>query len=78
MRLARRLVAEALGTGLLSATAVGSGVMAERLAQGNAALALLAPVSGAHFNPVVSLALSITRRRLGDHAGACRVLIAAA
>jgi glycerol uptake facilitator-like aquaporin len=63
--------AEALGTALLLATVVGSGIMAERLAGGNAALALLAtsvatgaglvafslargPVSGAHFNPVVT------------------------
>lgn len=69
---ARRLGAEALGTLLLMATVAGSGIMAERLAQGNVALALLAnamataailhvlitvlgPVSGAHFNPVVSM-----------------------
>lgn len=71
--LPRRLVAEFLGTGLLVATVVGSGIMAERLANGNVALALLAntlatgaalvaliltfgPISGAHFNPVVSVA----------------------
>jgi glycerol uptake facilitator-like aquaporin len=71
--LARRLVAEALGTALLLAAIVGSGIMAERLADGNVALALLAntlatgaglaaliltfgPISGAHFNPVVTLA----------------------
>ena len=70
--LARRVVAEALGTAFLLAAVVGSGIMAERLAGGNIALALLAnttvtgaallaliltfgPVSGAHFNPVVSL-----------------------
>jgi glycerol uptake facilitator-like aquaporin len=69
----RRCVAEALGTALLLATVVGSGIMGERLASGNVALALLAnsvatgaglsvfilvfgPVSGAHFNPVVTLA----------------------
>ena len=69
----RRLVAEAIGTALLLATVVGSGIMAERLAGGNVAIALLAntvatgaglvafiltfgPVSGAHFNPAVSLA----------------------
>lgn len=69
--LAKRLVAEALGTALLVATVVGSGIMAETLAGGNIALTLLAntiatgailfvlitifgPVSGAHFNPVVS------------------------
>jgi len=74
--LARRLVAELLGTALLLAAVVGSGIMAQRLAGGNVALALLCntiptgailavlilvfgPVSGAHFNPAVSLALSI-------------------
>ena len=67
------MTAEFLGTLLLVATVVGSGVMAERLAAGNVALALLAntiatgaalvalilafgPISGAHFNPVVSIA----------------------
>ncbi|MCA1633269.1 MAG: aquaporin family protein [Acidobacteria bacterium] len=71
--LARRVVAEATGTALLLATVVGSGIMGERLAGGNVAVALLAntlatgaalvaliltfgPVSGAHFNPTVSLA----------------------
>ena len=70
--LARRVVAEALGTCFLLAAVVGSGIMAERLAGADIALALLAntiatgaallaliltfgPVSGAHFNPVVSL-----------------------
>ncbi|WP_265922585.1 aquaporin [Cupriavidus nantongensis] len=70
--LARRLVAEGLGTALLVAIVVGSGIRAERLAAGDTALALLAnslatgaglvallvslgPVSGGHFNPVVSL-----------------------
>ena len=69
------LLAEGLGTGLLVTAVVGSGIMAERLAGGNEALALLcntlatgaalfalilvlAPVSGAHFNPAVSLALA--------------------
>jgi glycerol uptake facilitator-like aquaporin len=69
----RALVAEALGTALLLATVVGSGIMGQRLAGGNVAIALLAntvatgaglvalilafgPVSGAHFNPVVTLA----------------------
>lgn len=68
-----RIVAEFLGTAFLVAAVVGSGIMAERLAAGNAALALLAntiatgaalvaliltfgPISGAHLNPVVSLA----------------------
>jgi glycerol uptake facilitator-like aquaporin len=71
-RASRALVAEGLGSMLLAATVVGSGVMAERLALGNSAVALLAntgatvavlavliallgPVSGAHFNPAVSL-----------------------
>ena len=70
--LSRRLVAEALGTAILVATVVGSGIMAQRLAGGNQAIALLGntiptgailvviitilgPVSGAHFNPAVSL-----------------------
>jgi glycerol uptake facilitator-like aquaporin len=72
MTLSRRLVAEALGTALLLAVVVGSGIMAERLAGGNTAIALLAntiatgaglvalilmfgTISGAHFNPVVTL-----------------------
>lgn len=67
--------AEAIGTVLLLASIVGSGIMAERLSGGNVALALLAnaiatggalfalivalgPISGAHFNPVVTLALT--------------------
>ncbi len=71
--LKRRAAAEGVGTALLLATVVGSGIMGERLAGGNAALALLAntiatgaglvcliltfgPVSGAHFNPAVTLA----------------------
>lgn len=78
---AQKLVAEALGTALLVATVVGSGIMAETLAGGNIGLALLAntiatgailfvlitmfgPVSGAHFNPVVSLVFAL-RRELG-------------
>ena len=73
MTLGRRLAAEAVGTALLLAAVVGSGIMAERLAGGDVALALLAntiatgaalvalilafgPISGAHFNPAVSLA----------------------
>ncbi|UBM10942.1 aquaporin [Cupriavidus metallidurans] len=69
---ARRLVAEGLGTALLIAIVVGSGIRAERLAAGDTALALLCnalatgaglvallvslgPVSGGHFNPVVTL-----------------------
>ena len=73
--LRKRVVAEALGTFFLLATVVGSGIMAERLANGNTALALLAntaatgaalvaliisfgPISGAHFNPVVTLSFA--------------------
>jgi len=72
MTLGRRLTAEALGTALLLAAVVGSGIMGERLAGGNVAIALLAntlatgaalvtliltfgPISGAHFNPVVTV-----------------------
>jgi glycerol uptake facilitator-like aquaporin len=81
--LSRRLAAEALGTGLLVAAVVGSGIMAERLAGGDRALALLcntlptgailvvligalAPISGAHFNPVVSLVMALRARGFGD------------
>lgn len=70
--LSRRSAGEGLGSLLLAATVVGSGIMAERLSGGNLAIALLAntaatvaalatliallgPVSGAHFNPAVSL-----------------------
>jgi glycerol uptake facilitator-like aquaporin len=77
MTLSRRLAAEALGTAFLLAVVVGSGIMGERLAAGNAAIALLAnsvatgcglwvlitlfgPISGAHFNPAVTLALATT------------------
>lgn len=72
----RRLAAEALGTALLLAIVIGSGIMGERLAGGNAAIALLGntlatgaglvvlitvfgPVSGAHFNPVVTLVFAL-------------------
>ena len=74
----RRLAAEFGGTAILLATVVGSGIMAERLAGGNVAVALLGntiptgailvvlitalgPVSGAHFNPAVTLAFLIRR-----------------
>jgi glycerol uptake facilitator-like aquaporin len=76
--LARRLTAEGLGTAILVATVVGSGIMAERLAGGNQAVALLgntiptgailvviitilAPISGAHFNPAVTLVFAARR-----------------
>ncbi|MFL6593493.1 MAG: aquaporin [Luteimonas sp.] len=74
--LSRRLLAEFVGTALLLAAVVGSGVMGVRLAQGNDAIALLAnagataavlyvlivlfaPISGAHFNPAVTLAVRL-------------------
>ncbi|MDT5120989.1 MAG: hypothetical protein QOC96_471 [Acidobacteriota bacterium] len=73
MSLLRRVAAEAVGTAMLLAAVVGSGIMGERLASGNLAIALLAntiatgaalvaliltfgPISGAHFNPAVTLA----------------------
>ncbi len=76
--LARRLAAEAIGTAMLLATVVGSGIMGERLAGGNDAIALLGntaatgailmvlilifgPVSGAHFNPAVTLSFAFRR-----------------
>ena len=74
----RKLLAEFLGTAFLLATVVGSGIMAERLAGGNIAIALLGntlptgailvvlitmlgPVSGAHFNPAVSLVFAVRK-----------------
>lgn len=77
----RRLVGEALGTALLLAIVIGSGIMGERLAGGNVAIALLGntlatgaglvvlitifgPLSGAHFNPAVTLVFAL-RREIG-------------
>ena len=74
----RRLFAEALGTALLLAIVIGSGIMGERLASGNVAIALLGntlatgaglfvlisifgPISGAHFNPAVTLVFALRR-----------------
>jgi len=74
--LPRRMAAEGLGTAFLLATVIGSGIMGERLAGGNVALALLGntlptgailvvlilifgPLSGAHFNPAVSIAFAL-------------------
>jgi glycerol uptake facilitator-like aquaporin len=89
--LARRLAAEALGTALLLAVVIGSGVMGERLAGGNTAIALLAntlatgaglvvlitvfgPLSGAHFNPVVTLVFAL-RREIGWRASAAYIAV---
>jgi len=89
--LSRRVAAEAVGTAMLLATVVGSGIMAERLAGGNVAIALLANtvatgaglvaliltfggISGAHFNPVVTLADAsqggLPWRQVGPYVGA--------
>ncbi len=87
----RRLLAESLGSLLLAATVIGSGVMAENLAGGNTGLALLAntgatvavlavliallgPVSGAHFNPAVSLVMALRRNLSWREAGARTVV----
>ncbi len=75
--LAQRLAAEALGTALLVATVVGSGVMAEKLTKDTALallgntlatgailvvlITILGPISGAHFNPAVSLVFALKR-----------------
>jgi glycerol uptake facilitator-like aquaporin len=83
--LPRRLAAEGLGTALLLAVVIGSGIMGERLAAGNVAIALLGntlatgaglvvlitifgPLSGAHFNPVVSLLFAARRELSWSHA----------
>lgn len=86
MNAGRSIAAEALGTALLVAVVVGSGIMGERLAVGNGAIALLAntaatgailfvlvvslaPVSGAHFNPAVTL-VAVLRRQMTTAVGA--------
>lgn len=83
--MARRCIAELLGTALLVAAVIGSGIMAERLSAGNIALALLAntlatgaalvalilaftPVSGAHFNPAVTLGFALAKEILWQEA----------
>lgn len=89
--LSRRLAAEFIGTALLLATVVGSGVMGVALADGNDAVALLAnaaataavlyvlievlgPVSGAHFNPAVTLAFRL-RGEIGGREAAAYVAV---
>jgi len=81
--LGRRAAAECVGTAFLLAAVVGSGIMAQRLAGGNGALALLCntlptgailmvliltlgPLSGAHFNPAVSLSFALQRKMAGS------------
>ena len=85
--LSRKLAAEALGTLFLLTTVVGSGIMAENLAAGNDAVALigntlatgailavlitmLGPISGAHFNPAVTLSFLVRREISAAEAGA--------
>jgi glycerol uptake facilitator-like aquaporin len=85
--LGRRIAAELIGTALLLSIVIGSGIMGERLAGGNVAIALLGntlatgaglvvlitifgPLSGAHFNPVVSLVFALRRELPAKTAGA--------
>lgn len=91
MSLARKLVAEFIGTALLLATVVGSGIMGVMLSGGNDGIALLAnagatagalyvlialfgPISGAHFNPAVTLAMRL-RGELGNVEAAAYVVV---
>ena len=88
---AQRLAAEFVGTAFLLAAVVGSGIMAERLAGGNVAIALLGntiptgailfvlitmfgPISGAHFNPAVTLVFAL-RREIAAREGALYVAV---
>ena len=93
MPLSRKLLAEFIGTALLLAAVVGSGIMGETLSRGNAAVALLAnaaatagalyvlivlfaPISGAHFNPAVTLAMRL-RGELGRGESAAYLVVQA-
>jgi glycerol uptake facilitator-like aquaporin len=83
--LSQRLVAEAVGTGFLVATVVGSGIMAETLTKDTALallgntiptgailvvlVSILGPISGGHFNPAVSLVFALKRELTGREAG---------
>ena len=88
---AQKLVAEALGSFFLFVTVVGSGIMAENLANGNVAIALLgntlatgailfvliailAPISGAHFNPAVTFVM-VLRKELSAKLGVLFVIM---
>ena len=94
MTLARKALAEGVGTAALLCAVIGSGIMAEQLAGGNSAIALLAntlatvfalyvlietlgPVSGAHFNPVVTLAMVFRRALPAREAGLLFVILRA-
>lgn len=87
----KKLTAEAIGTSFLLLSVVGSGIMAERLAAGNLAIALLAnaiatgttlyvlitvlgPISGAHFNPIVTL-FDLIEKKLSKHQAATYILV---
>src|SRR3954471_20859469 len=89
--LGKEIVSEALGTGLLLAAVVGSGIMGERLAGGNIAISLLAntlatgaalvvlipvfgPISGANFNPAVTLVFAF-RREITPQIAASYILV---
>jgi glycerol uptake facilitator-like aquaporin len=89
--LGRRLVAEGIGTAMLLAIVIGSGIMGERLSGGNVALALLGntvatgaglvvligvfgPISGAHFNPAVTLAI-LARRAISPRSAMAYVAV---
>jgi glycerol uptake facilitator-like aquaporin len=89
--LSRRLAGECLGSLLLAATVIGSGIMAERLSGGNTGIALLAntaatvavlatliallgPVSGGHFNPVVSIIEALRGNLTWQDAGTYTVI----
>ena len=102
MTLARKAIAEFIGTAALLCAVIGSGIMAERLSGGNTGVALLAntlatvfalfvlietlgPISGAHFNPVVTLVMASRSAAAGDRRGgpalafiACQLLGAVA